>query len=140
MNESGVYTEADLQPFIERISELKAIIVEDGHGESETHVDTPPAFRKLLLRKLDDCRALYVEKVASLVTLTNSYFAERMVDSLVDSLSVLSHELISIHQRLIHIRRQLAAIASGPKLNKCDIQGLQDELRKIDSYVIFPRH
>jgi hypothetical protein len=65
MNESGVYTEADLQPFQDRISELKTIIVEDGDGESETHIDTPPAFRKLLLRKLDDCRACFASQKVS---------------------------------------------------------------------------
>jgi hypothetical protein len=57
-----------------------------------------------------------------------------MVDSLVESLSILSHELTPIHQRLIQIRRQLAAIAARPKPNKSEIQTLQDELRKIDSY------
>ncbi|GAA98388.1 uncharacterized protein L969DRAFT_93017 [Mixia osmundae IAM 14324] len=106
MNESGIYTENDLAPFQTRLTELREIIVSS---------DNPAALTKLLLKKHNDC--------------------QKMVDVLVKGLSRLSHELVPIHQRLITIRRQLAAIYSKPtaKMNKADIEVLKEELRTIDS-------
>jgi hypothetical protein len=51
MNESGVYTETDLQAFQMRLNELKQII--DHNSEA------PDALLKLLVRKYDGCRASY---------------------------------------------------------------------------------
>lgn len=156
MNESGVYTEADLQQFQTRLNELKDIIhraVNKGSDESDKEdkeeedkednkkeEDTPddkqadkeketkekrpyrneddeeklaPGLKRLLCRKLEIC--------------------QRTLNTLVESLSVVSHELTPIHQRLIQIRRQLAAIAARPKPSKADVESLQEELRKIDS-------
>lgn len=53
--------------------------------------------------------------------------------SLLESLSVLSPELVATHQRLISIRRQLAGIASKPKVSKSEARALMEELRSIDA-------
>lgn len=110
--ESGIYTEQDLQPFSHRLSELRAIIKRD--AEQGKH---PVQLTKLMMRKIDGC--------------------EQVLRTLEGTLSVLSVELVPIHQRLISIRRQLIAAAAKPKLTrhemKHEIKALQEELRKIDS-------
>lgn len=61
---------------------------------------------------------------------------EKVLRTLEGTLSVLSVELVPIHQRLVQIRRQLIAAAAKPKLTrheiKHEIKALQEELRKID--------
>ena len=52
MNESGVYTMKDLEPFKSRLAELRTII-KNGSGSE----DVPPSLTRLLTRRLDDCRA-----------------------------------------------------------------------------------
>jgi hypothetical protein len=73
----------------------------------------PPQLTKLMLRKLEGC--------------------EKVLKTLEGTLSVLSVELVPIHQRLVSVRRQIAAAAAKPKPVKTEIKSLQDELRKIDS-------
>ena len=59
--------------------------------------------------------------------------SERLLKTLLRSLSVLSVELVPIHQRLVHIRRQLGALAAQLKHEKKELKPLVEELRKIDS-------
>ncbi|KAH9852129.1 hypothetical protein C2E23DRAFT_886000 [Lenzites betulinus] len=87
MDESGIYNESDLNPFHRRLTELRNILQHD--MESGKH---PPAMTKLLERQLNECDNLLLK--------------------LQDSLSVLSPELIPIHERLVNIRRQLVALAA----------------------------
>jgi predicted nucleic acid-binding Zn-ribbon protein len=54
-----------------------------------------------------------------------------------DSLSDLSPELVSIHQRLVTIRRQLVALTAKEGTQKAELKPLQEELRKIDSLSAF---
>ncbi|KAF9005994.1 hypothetical protein BDQ17DRAFT_1467113 [Cyathus striatus] len=108
MNESAVYNETDLAPFHKRLTELRQIIQQD--AESGRH---PKALVKLLDRQLNECDAI--------------------VKQLQDSLSVLSPELIPIHQRLVTIRRQLVALAAKEGSHKAELKPLLEELRKIDS-------
>ncbi|KAJ9124124.1 hypothetical protein QFC22_000919 [Naganishia vaughanmartiniae] len=108
MNESGIYTQADLQPFAHRLQVLKTIIKRD--KEEGKH---PAAIVKLMMRKLED--------------------SERLLQTLLKSLSVLSVELVPVHQRLVSIRRQLVALAAQHKPSKADVKPLVEELRKIDS-------
>ena len=51
---------------------------------------------------------------------------------MMDSLSVLSPELVPLHQRLVTMRRQFAALAAKENPSKAELQKLLDELRKID--------
>jgi hypothetical protein len=50
-----------------------------------------------------------------------------------ESLSVLSPELVPLHQRLVTMRRQFAALAAKENPSKTELQKLVEELRKIDS-------
>ncbi|KAF9778416.1 hypothetical protein BJ322DRAFT_1093002 [Thelephora terrestris] len=108
MNESGVYNESDLNPFHKRIAELRQIIKSD--EENKRH---PKAMVTLLERQLKDCDAI--------------------LKALQDSLSVISPELIPIHERLVNIRRQLVALTAKDKLKHTEVKPLLEELRKIDS-------
>ncbi|KAF8075039.1 hypothetical protein FPV67DRAFT_1727433 [Lyophyllum atratum] len=95
MNESALYNESDLAPFHRRLGELRNIIQHD--GECGKH---PKPLIKLLERQLNECEAI--------------------VRSLQESLSVLSVELVPIHQKL-----------EGS--HKAELKPLQEELRKIES-------
>lgn len=107
MNESSSFTESDLKPFRARLNELREIVQHD--RTSSLH---PEAMTMLLERKLNACDAV----------LTHLH----------DSLSVLSEDLIPIHQRLVALRRQLVALAAKPKPSKTDLKPMLEELRKID--------
>ncbi|KAF9515098.1 hypothetical protein BS47DRAFT_1294272 [Hydnum rufescens UP504] len=108
MNESAVYSESDLHPFQQRVEELRVIIRDD--AESGKH---PVAMTTLLERKLNKCGAI--------------------LQSLQESLSELSIELVPVHEKLVHLRRQLATLAAKPKPSKTELKVLQEELRKIDA-------
>lgn len=107
MYESGVYTQQDLQPFAQRLTVLKSIIKKD--KEEDKH---PSGVLKIMWRKWEDC--------------------ERLLQTLLKSLSVLSVELVPIHQRLVYIRRKLSALAASLKPEKKELKPLVEELRKID--------
>jgi len=49
------------------------------------------------------------------------------------SLSVLSVELVPIHQRLVQIRKHLSSLAAMEKPVKSEVKALMEELRKIDA-------
>ncbi|TFK39948.1 hypothetical protein BDQ12DRAFT_681509 [Crucibulum laeve] len=108
MNESAVYNETDLAPFHRRLAELRQIVQQD--AECGKH---PKALVKLLERQLGECDAI--------------------VKQLQDSLSVLSVELVPVHQKLVTIRRQLVALAAKEGSQKAEVKPLLEELRKIDS-------
>lgn len=65
------------------------------------------------------------------------YSAHRLSDAIVQSLhqslSVISVELQPIHERLVNIRRQLVALAAKEQSHKAELKPLLEELRKIDS-------
>lgn len=131
-----MYTQADLQPFKARLADLKRIITAEvdllSPEDADSSVRHPPqavpldvsslgedaashdALTKLLLRKHDKCDA-------------------RLKD-LLKSLSVISVDLVPLHQKLITLRRQLVAIgAKGMKFNKTELEAVAVELRKIES-------
>jgi len=108
MEESGHYSEADLGPFHRRLGELRSIVQHD--AESGKH---PVAMTRLLERQLNECDAI--------------------VQSLQDSLSEISVELVPIHERLVAIRRPLVALAAKGGSQKAELKPLAEELRKIDS-------
>lgn len=63
-----------------------------------------------------------------------------MLGELFKSLSVLSVELVPIHQRLVLIRKQLSSLAAMEKPPKSEVKALMEELRKIDRSVGRPTH
>ncbi|GAA5991086.1 hypothetical protein JCM10908_006533 [Rhodotorula pacifica] len=116
LNESGIYTEADLKPYQSRLSELKQIIEDERARASSTtdaaERDRDLAMTALLLAKWDAC--------------------DRLVKKLASSLSQLAIELYPMHQRLITLRRLLASIAARPRPSAADVQPILGELRAID--------
>lgn len=108
MVESAVYTEADLKPFETRIQELREIIKND-----ERQNKHPPQLTKFMSRKLEAC--------------------QQVIDKLQSTLSIISVELVPIHQKLVNIRRQLNVAAAKPKPPKAEVRQMQDELRRIDA-------
>ena len=58
---------------------------------------------------------------------------DSILQSLLESLSILSVELIPIHEKLVNIRRKLVALAAKQGPHKAELKPLQEELRKIDS-------
>ncbi|WFD32570.1 hypothetical protein MSPP1_003618 [Malassezia sp. CBS 17886] len=108
MYESAAYTEADLKPFVSRIQELREIVKSD-----EQESKHPPQLTKLMMRKLEGL--------------------QQVVSKMENSLSVLSVELLPIHQKLVQIRRELLAAAAKRKPPKAEVKNLQEDLRKIDA-------
>jgi hypothetical protein len=125
MNESAVYNESDLAPFLRRLSELRQIVQHD--VRSGKH---PESLTKLLERQLNECGMCFA------VIGQNRqlpFTSDAIMRSLQESLAVLSVELMPIHERLVTIRRQLVALAAKEGSHKAELKPLQEELRKIDS-------
>ncbi|GAA5829921.1 hypothetical protein JCM3766R1_006702 [Sporobolomyces carnicolor] len=126
LNESGIYTEADLKPYQSRLKELKEIIKdgdpnnldrdqEERRGtdqEVEDELERDKAMTRLMFQKWDAC--------------------DKLVKKLSTSLTQLSPELYPLHQRLITLRRSLASIAARPRPQVSDLNPILTELRQID--------
>ncbi|OWZ67028.1 hypothetical protein AYX15_01780, partial [Cryptococcus neoformans] len=108
MDESGAYTEQFLIPFRDRLDQLRSVIKQDSLEGKH-----PEPIVRLMIRKLEG--------------------VERQLDELFQSLTVLSVELVPIHQRLVQLRKELAALAAEPKPNKAEYKAILEELRKTDS-------
>ena len=74
-----------------------------------------------------------VSRYFLLISFADSCYEDMIVKQLQDSLSVLSPELVPVHQRLVTIRRQLVALAAKEGSQKAELKPLQEELRRIDS-------
>lgn len=59
--------------------------------------------------------------------------AERQLDDLFASLSILSVELVPIHNRVVALRKQLAMLSAEPKPSRVELKAILEELRKIDA-------
>ena len=66
-------------------------------------------------------------------TRTTFKTSDDILKEMMDALSVLSPELVPLHQRLVTMRRQFAALASKEHPSKTELQKLVDDLRKIDA-------
>ncbi|KAL4065942.1 hypothetical protein J3A83DRAFT_336833 [Scleroderma citrinum] len=129
MEESGVYNESDLAPFQRRLQDLRSIVQQD--ADSGKH---PEAMTKLLERQLNECGTLSTLCVARNRAIHWVFqYTDAIVQSLQDSLSEISVELIPVHERLVLVRRQLVALAAKEGTHKAELKPLAEELRKIDS-------
>ena len=124
MNETGAYTEAFLEPFRERLENLKQIIKQDSADGKH-----PEPIVRLMMKKLEAVGTFIRVKRCFRVLL----IPERQLNDLFASLSVISIELVPIHQRLVAIRKQLAQMSAEDKPNKQEYKAILEELRKIDS-------
>jgi hypothetical protein len=126
MDESSVYNESDLAPFRRRLNDLRTIIKSD--SESGKH---SVAMTKLLERQLCDSGMFPISSRSPL--LASHRGLESVLKRMQDNLSVLSVELLPLHERLVTIRRKLVGLAAKGGLVKAELKPLQEELRKIDS-------
>ena len=77
-----------------------------------------------------------VSRVSLSAMATHSLLSvERQYRDLQSSLSVLSVELVPLHQKIVDLRKQLSVMSAEPKFNKAEFRGILEELRKIDQYV-----
>lgn len=58
--------------------------------------------------------------------------SERQFNDLQTSLSVLSVELVPLHQKIVDLRKQLSAMSAEVKINKAEFRTILEDLRKID--------
>jgi hypothetical protein len=132
MNESAIYGEADLLPFRVRIDELRSIVRAD--VESGKH---PEAMTRLLERQLNECGThMRVTRPRSeIANCTSLQSTDSVLNDMQDSLSVLSVELVPVHERLVVLRRQLAMLSAKEEVTKQDLKPIMDDLRKIDGFV-----
>jgi chromosome segregation ATPase len=108
ISDSAAFTLADIDPVRSRLADMRAIVQKD-----KLAGETPESIMQLITNKLDMCDAAFQE--------------------LTDRLSALPPELSSIQQKLVSIKRQMAALASRKTFNPAELSPLIDELRAIDA-------
>jgi Protein of unknown function (DUF2408) len=108
ISDSAVFTLADIDPVKSRLADMRAIVQKD-----ELAGEAPDSIMRLITHKLDMC--------------------DSTIQELTDRLSMLSPELKSIQQKLVSIKRQMAAFASRKSFNPSELTPLIDELKAIDS-------
>jgi hypothetical protein len=129
MNESGAYTEAFLVPYRERLESLKQILRQDSAEGKH-----PEPIVRLMMRKLEGVGE-YPRRTFPLSRQGTNPCAERQLNELFSSLSVISVELVPIHKKLVGLRKQLALMSAEPKPNKQEYKAIMEDLRKIDGWV-----
>ncbi|CAG8689894.1 22628_t:CDS:2, partial [Dentiscutata erythropus] len=107
LNESGVYTQAEVSAYQNRLSEIRKIIY------AEQNEGIPEPQMKLLKHKLVSC--------------------EMVLNQLLESESNMGEELVPIRQSLVEIKRNLGAIGAKGEAKISDIIPYQNKLRAIDS-------
>ncbi|GAA5926832.1 Cub1p [Sporobolomyces koalae] len=123
LNESGIYTEADLKPFQSRLAELKEII-----REGDPTASASPSSETLS----EQDEELEREKAMTRLILDRWEACDKLVKKLCVSLTQLSPELYPLHQRLITLRRLLASIAARPRPPISELNPILTELRQIE--------
>lgn len=104
--DSTTYTENDVSPIRERLSEIESIIEQDTADEA-------PEIIQVIKKKLELCKDL-LAKVQ-------------------ENISTISPELTPILQKLVYIRREIMSIGSKPDHTPRNFKVLLEELRKIDN-------
>jgi hypothetical protein len=126
MDEPSLYNESDLAPFRRRLNDLRTIIKSD--SESGKH---PEAMTRLLERQLWNSGVFPISSRPPL--LASHHALESVLSRMQDNLSVLSVELLPVHERLVTIRQKLVGLAAKGGSVKAELKPLQGELREIDS-------
>jgi hypothetical protein len=125
MSETGAYTQEMLEPFSERLANLKEIMKRDSADGKH-----PEPIVRLMSRKLE---GVGMFPHAPILSYTDSQ--ERQYNDLQASLSVLSVELVPLHQKIVALRKELSVMSAEPKINKAEFRNILEELRKIDQCV-----
>ncbi|ORX34989.1 hypothetical protein BD324DRAFT_110486 [Kockovaella imperatae] len=108
MNETGAYTEAYLEPFRHRLDALREILEQDSRDGKH-----PEPIVRLMRKKLDG--------------------VERQLNDMFESVSVISVELVPLHQKLVGLRKQLAILSAEERPQRAEYKAVLEELRRIDS-------
>jgi hypothetical protein len=125
MSETGAYTQEMLEPFKERLANLKEILKRDAADGKH-----PEPIVRLMSRKLEGVGMCINAETGGYTDTT-----ERQYSDLQASLSVLSVELVPLHQKIVDLRKQLSVMSAEPKPNKAEFRTILEEIRKIDQYV-----
>jgi len=125
MSETGAYTQEMLEPFSERLANLKEIMKRDSADGKH-----PEPIVRLMSKKLEG-----VGMSPRSPTMSYTEKQERQYNDLQASLSVLSVELVPLHQKIVALRKELSVMSAEPKINKAEFRNILEELRKIDQYV-----
>jgi hypothetical protein len=125
MSETGAYTQEMLEPFSDRLANLKEILKRDSADGKH-----PEPIVRLMSRKLEGVGEYHNRRGEEL-----ELRLERQFNDLQASLSVLSVELVPIHQKIVALRKQLSVMSAEPKFNKTEFRAIMEELRKVDQYV-----
>jgi len=145
MKESGIYTMNDLQPFRIRLKDLKAMITAEADllqpGESDEMSRHPDQAQPLDVSSMSGEDPEAHNAMMQLLMKKHDRCQTRL-EELLKSLSVISVDLVPLHQKLITLRRQLIAMAarSGSstsstnrtKVQKNELDAIAEELRKIE--------
>jgi chromosome segregation ATPase len=118
-----------LEPFSERLASLKEIMKQDSADGKH-----PEPIVRLMSRKLEGVGKLTEARPEDKA---GTDTPERQFTDLQASLSVLSVELVPIHQKIVALRKQLSMMSAEPKFNKTEFRAILEELRKVDQSVCF---
>jgi hypothetical protein len=129
LNESGIYTEQDLKPYQQRLSELKLIIQQGDPDNLHSGKDLQDVRRGSLEQVEEE---LQRDKAMTRLMYEKWDSCDKLVQNLTSNLTQLSIELAPLHQRLITLRRSLASIAARPRPSLSDLNPIWTELRQIE--------
>ncbi|KAJ1800711.1 hypothetical protein LPJ59_000880 [Coemansia sp. RSA 2399] len=111
--ESGIYTDADLEPFRTRLREIRQIVDHESDKDASEEADVIKPELKLVSRRLEQC--------------------EKELSALEETTRIISDELTPIYEELVHIRRRLTALSFLPHESVTDeAKGFQKRLIEID--------
>jgi Protein of unknown function (DUF2408) len=105
LDDSAVYTNADIDPVKARLADMRAILQSDN--------ETPPSVSSLINVKIDAC--------------------ETGLQRLSERLAILSPSLSSIQIKLVSIKRQMAALASRKTFRPEELSPLIEEFKEIEA-------
>jgi hypothetical protein len=109
LNESKVFTQEDLSPIKERLSEINKLINAEGSGHDQNEFS-------LLKQKLSNC-------------LQELHLVESKIEQI-------DPELFSIYEKLVHVRRELLSLASRPnQFHKESLDYYRAQLAEIGSKI-----
>lgn len=113
LQEFGIYTLDDIEPFDQRIQELGAIIEEGKKSKIDSANDESSCLDFLVRKKLSHCRLV--------------------LKTLMDNWNAMSDTLSPIQKRLVEIRRDLAIQVAKGDIDTEKLAAIQKELRGFDS-------
>ncbi|KAJ2521872.1 hypothetical protein H4217_001122 [Coemansia sp. RSA 1939] len=110
LKESGIYTDADLEPFRTRLRDIREIADNEASNEESDEIYMARPELKLVFLRLSQC--------------------EKELGELEENTRIISDELMPIYEELVHIRRRLTTLSLLPH------ESLGDEARAFQKRLI----